>query len=108
MLSAARKRFATGAAGDSQGAFVAEAGGPVRLLRAQAETLAFEDGSFDGVTFTYLLRYVDDPPAVMRELARVLRPGGRIASLEFGVPPAPAARVAWRSYTGVALPLCGR
>ncbi len=41
---------------------------------------------FDALTFTYLLRYVDDPPATMRELARVLRPGARIASLEFGVP----------------------
>jgi demethylmenaquinone methyltransferase / 2-methoxy-6-polyprenyl-1,4-benzoquinol methylase len=78
------------------------------LLLGEAETLPFQDGSFDGITFTYLLRYVDDPRAVMRELARVLRPGGRIASLEFGVPPAAAARAAWRVYTGAALPLCGR
>ena len=51
----------------------------------RAEELPFENGSFDGVTFTYLLRYVDDPAATLRELARVLRPGGRIASLEFFV-----------------------
>ena len=41
------------------------------------------------------------------ELARVLRPGGRIASLEFGVPPAAPARAAWRVYTGLALPALG-
>jgi demethylmenaquinone methyltransferase / 2-methoxy-6-polyprenyl-1,4-benzoquinol methylase len=95
MLAAARRRFA-GRAGD------------VELLQAQAEALPFTAASFDAVTFTYLLRYVDDPAATMRELARVLRPGGRIASLEFGVPPWTPARVAWRAYTAVGLPLLGR
>ena len=56
------------------------------LVRGRAERLPFADGSFDHVSFTYLLRYVDDPPATLRELARVLRPGGRLATLEFGVP----------------------
>src|SRR5262249_54867082 len=46
--------------------------------------------------------------ATMRELARVIRPGGRIASLEFGVPPWPPARAAWRLYTRVGLPILGR
>ena len=44
---------------------------------------------FDALTFTYLLRYVDDPAATVRELARVVRPGGVMASLEFHVPPGP-------------------
>jgi demethylmenaquinone methyltransferase / 2-methoxy-6-polyprenyl-1,4-benzoquinol methylase len=101
MLDAARARFAHGA-----GARTARAS--VELLEAEAEELPFADGSFDALTFTYLLRYVDDPRATMRELARVLRPGGRIASLEFGVPPAYAARVAWRAYTALALPALGR
>src|SRR5437588_794414 len=70
--------------------------------------LPFASASFDAVSFTYLLRYVDDPAATMRELARVLRPGGRIASLEFGVPSSPPARAAWRVYTAVGLPLLGR
>jgi len=56
------------------------------LVRAQGERLPFADESFDHVTFTYLLRNVDDPAATIRELARVLRPGGRVATLEFGVP----------------------
>jgi demethylmenaquinone methyltransferase/2-methoxy-6-polyprenyl-1,4-benzoquinol methylase len=95
MLAAARTRFSR------------EDEGRVRLLEGQAEALPFPDASFDGLTFTYLLRYVDDPRATMRELARVVRPGGRVASLEFGVPPWPPARAAWRLYTAVGLPLLG-
>jgi demethylmenaquinone methyltransferase/2-methoxy-6-polyprenyl-1,4-benzoquinol methylase len=96
MLSAASARFAS--RGDSR----------VELLEGQAEALPFADGSFDALTFTYLLRYVDDPPSTMRELARVVRPGGRVASLEFGVPPLAPARAAWRLYTAVGLPTLGR
>jgi demethylmenaquinone methyltransferase/2-methoxy-6-polyprenyl-1,4-benzoquinol methylase len=80
----------------------------VGVVEGEAEALPFPDASFDAVTFTYLLRYVDDPAATMRELARVLRPGGRIASLEFGVPPWAPARAAWRLYTRVGLPVLGR
>ena len=46
----------------------------------RAEQLPFPDAAFDAVTFTYLLRYVADPAATLRELARVLRPGGTMAS----------------------------
>ena len=58
----------------------------VRLQEGDARDLPFEDGQFDALTFTYLLRYVEDPPATLRELARVVKPGGTIAGLEFGVP----------------------
>jgi demethylmenaquinone methyltransferase/2-methoxy-6-polyprenyl-1,4-benzoquinol methylase len=102
MLAAARARFAARSA--SGGTPAVE----VELIEGQAEALPFADASFDALTFTYLLRYVEDPPATMRELARVLRPGGRMASLEFGVPPWPPARVAWRLYTGIGLPTLGR
>jgi demethylmenaquinone methyltransferase/2-methoxy-6-polyprenyl-1,4-benzoquinol methylase len=94
MLAGARARFA----GDAR----------VELVAGQAERLPFADASFDALSFTYLLRYVDDPAATMRELARVLKPGGRIASLEFGVPPWLPARLAWRLYTAVGLPMLGR
>jgi demethylmenaquinone methyltransferase/2-methoxy-6-polyprenyl-1,4-benzoquinol methylase len=80
----------------------------VELIEGEAERLPFDDASFDALTFTYLLRYVDDPAATVRELARVVRPGGRVASLEFGVPPWPPARAAWRLYTAVGLPTLGR
>ncbi len=96
MLAAARARFAR------------RGGARVELVQGEAEALPFADGAFDALTFTYLLRYVDDPAATMRELARVVRPGGRVASLEFGVPPARAARAAWRLYTAIGLPALGR
>ena len=50
----------------------------------------------------------DDPRATLRELARVLKPGGRLASLEFGLPPRTPARVLWRVYTRIGLPALGR
>jgi demethylmenaquinone methyltransferase/2-methoxy-6-polyprenyl-1,4-benzoquinol methylase len=80
----------------------------VELIEGDADHLPFPDGSFAALTFTYLMRYVDDPAATLRELARVVRPGGTIAGLEFGVPPNPAARALWRLYVGVGLPLAGR
>jgi demethylmenaquinone methyltransferase/2-methoxy-6-polyprenyl-1,4-benzoquinol methylase len=80
----------------------------VTIVRGEAERLPFSDGEFDALTFTYLLRYVDDPAATMRELARVVKPGGQIASLEFGVPPQFPLRLAWRLYTWAGLPLLGR
>jgi demethylmenaquinone methyltransferase/2-methoxy-6-polyprenyl-1,4-benzoquinol methylase len=73
----------------------------------RAEELPFRDASFDALTVTYLLRYVDDPAATLRELARVVRPGGVVASLEFGVPPSPVWRAAWWAYTRVAMPVIG-
>ena len=79
----------------------------VELVRGEAEALPFADGDFDGLTVTYLLRYVDDPGATLAELARVVRPGGTLASLEFGVPPRAPARAAWRLYTGALLPAGG-
>jgi hypothetical protein len=78
------------------------------LVRGRAESLPFPDDSFDHLTFTYLLRYVDDPAATIGELARVVRPGGRILALDFGVPPNPVLRFLWRAYTSFGLPLIGR
>ncbi len=92
MLALARRRFA---------------GADVELLEGSAESLPFESGSFDHLTFTYLLRYVDDPGATLVELARVVRPGGVVASLEFGVP-AGFARPPWELYVRAGLPLAGR
>jgi demethylmenaquinone methyltransferase/2-methoxy-6-polyprenyl-1,4-benzoquinol methylase len=79
----------------------------IELVEGRAEQLPFEDASFDALTFTYLLRYVDDPGATLEELARVIRRGGTIASLEFGVPPGPLPRAAWNLYIRFGLPLAG-
>ncbi|HET7173274.1 MAG TPA: class I SAM-dependent methyltransferase [Nocardioidaceae bacterium] len=81
--------------------------GRIRLVCGNACDLPFGDETFDALTFTYLLRYVDDPAATLRELARVVRPGGAVASLEFGVPGRLVPRAAWRAYTRAGLPLGG-
>lgn len=80
----------------------------VELVAGDAQQLPFGDASFDALTFTYLLRYVDEPAATMRELARVVKSGGTIAGLEFSVPTNSAARLAWETYVSVGLPLAGR
>jgi demethylmenaquinone methyltransferase / 2-methoxy-6-polyprenyl-1,4-benzoquinol methylase len=85
----------------------AGAAGHVALLAGRAEQLPFEDATFDALTFSYLLRYVADPQATLTELARVVRPGGRIASLEFAVPASRLWRVCWNAYTATLLPLAG-
>jgi len=80
----------------------------LRFVRGEAEQLPFADAEFDALSFTYLLRYVDDPAATLRELVRVVKPGGRIAMLEFAVPRAAWARLAWRAHTRLGLPALGR
>ena len=91
MLAVARSRF----------------GDRVELVEASATAIPFADASFDHLTFTYLLRYVDDPAATLAELARVVRPGGTIANLEFCVPRG-IWRPLWDLYVGVGLPALGR
>jgi len=91
MLDVARRRF----------------GDKVELVEASADSLPFANDTFDHLTFTYLLRYVDDPGATLAELSRVVRAGGTVASLEFGVPGG-LARSLWELYVGGVLPLAGR
>jgi demethylmenaquinone methyltransferase/2-methoxy-6-polyprenyl-1,4-benzoquinol methylase len=79
----------------------------IRFVLGQAQALPFPDETFDALTFTYLLRYVDDPAATLRELARALRPGGVMASLEFHVPQDPWVHVGWLGYTHGVMPLVG-
>ena len=78
MLSQGRRNVATAGMSDQ-----------ISLVTGRAEQLPFPDASFDALTFTYLLRYVNDPQATLNELARVLKPGGKMASLEFCVPSRP-------------------
>jgi demethylmenaquinone methyltransferase/2-methoxy-6-polyprenyl-1,4-benzoquinol methylase len=79
----------------------------VNLVEGSADALPFSDASFDALTFTYLLRYVPDPATTLRELARVVKPGGRIAGLEFAVPHG-IWRPFWELYVRVGLPVAGR
>lgn len=84
------------------------ADGTITFVTGEAERLPFADACFDALTFTYLLRYVEDPQATLSELARVVAPGGRIAMVEFAVPDNAALRQLWRVHTRVGLPLIGR
>jgi demethylmenaquinone methyltransferase/2-methoxy-6-polyprenyl-1,4-benzoquinol methylase len=96
MLEEARRRVALAAAAKK-----------VRLQQGDARALPFDDGLFDAVTFTYLLRYVDDPAATLRELVRVVKPGGTVAGLEFGLPSG-VWRPLWELWVRVGLPGAGR
>jgi demethylmenaquinone methyltransferase/2-methoxy-6-polyprenyl-1,4-benzoquinol methylase len=98
MLAGARRALAT----------APQLAARIDLVQSEAERLPFSDGEFDHLTFTYLLRYVDDPGTTLAELARVVKPGGRIACLEFGLPDPPLWRRLWRLYTRVVLPGAGR
>jgi demethylmenaquinone methyltransferase / 2-methoxy-6-polyprenyl-1,4-benzoquinol methylase len=79
----------------------------ITLVEGEADSLPFPDATFDALTFTYLLRYVRDPGATLRELARVVRPGGTVAGLEFALPRG-IWRPFWELYVRVGLPLGGR
>ena len=81
--------------------------GRITLELGRAEALPYQPGCFDAVSFTYLLRYVADPEATLAGLARVIRPGGHMASLDFYVPPKVGWRGAWRGYTRTLLPAAG-
>jgi demethylmenaquinone methyltransferase/2-methoxy-6-polyprenyl-1,4-benzoquinol methylase len=95
MLAAGRERVAHAGLGER-----------IELREARAEDLPFGAAEFDALTFTYLLRYVDDVPATLRELARVVRPGGTVAMLEFGLPRG-GWRPLWELYVRVGLPAAG-
>ena len=95
MLAAGRDRVARSGLSDR-----------IELREGRAEELPFADQEFDAVTFTYLLRYVDDVPATLRELVRVVRPGGTVAMLEFGLPRG-AWRPLWELYVRLGLPAAG-
>jgi demethylmenaquinone methyltransferase/2-methoxy-6-polyprenyl-1,4-benzoquinol methylase len=95
MLGAGRERVARAGSSDR-----------IELREGRAEDLPVADGEFDAVTFTYLLRYVDDVSATLRELVRVVRPGGTVAMLEFGLPRG-VWRPLWELYVRVGLPAAG-
>lgn len=79
----------------------------IELQPGRAEALPYPSESFDAVSFTYLLRYVGDPAATLGELARVIRRGGRMASLDFYVPQDVWWRAPWWAYTRILLPAAG-
>lgn len=78
-----------------------------RFLAADALALPFADGAFDFATVAFGIRNVADPVAGLREMARVVRPGGRIVVLEFSKPRVPLLGSAYQLYFRRVLPRLG-
>lgn len=93
MLHEARKRFA---------------GRPVHWQVCDANRLPFADNVFESVTFGYLLRNVDDAVMVLREVRRVLKPGGRVVCLDTTPPARNLLYPFIRFYLAYIIPMLGR
>jgi demethylmenaquinone methyltransferase/2-methoxy-6-polyprenyl-1,4-benzoquinol methylase len=118
-LAAARARRGAGRVigVDFAGAMLARAaekagstglGRRVRLVRGDATAIPLPDNAVDGATIAFGIRNVSRPEAACRELLRTLRPGGRLAILEFGLPVVPAVRPLYLWYFRHVLPRIGR
>jgi len=77
------------------------------LQLGDAQSLPFPDASFDAVTISFGIRNVPDAPLALREMARVLKPGGRLLVLEFSLPANAAARAFYLAYFRHVLPTIG-
>lgn len=82
--------------------------GNVSYAQVDAETLPFEDNSFDCVTMAFGLRNVTNKDNALASICRVLKPGGRALILEFSKPVLPLLSKAYDAYSFSALPLMGK
>ena len=92
MLDCARKRHS---------------GSAIRFDWADVQKLSFEDGSFDRASISFGIRNVQDPLAALKELGRVVCPGGQVLILEFGQPSYPVFSSFYRFYSEKILPQIG-
>ena len=82
--------------------------GRVDYVQANAEALPFPDNYFNAVSIAFGLRNVTDKDLALREMTRVLKPGGKLLILEFSKPVHPLLNKAYDTYSFTALPLMGR
>ncbi|SFR59858.1 demethylmenaquinone methyltransferase [Marinobacter daqiaonensis] len=82
--------------------------GNIEYVQADAERLPFPDNSFNAVSIAFGLRNVTDKDQALRDMTRVLRPGGKLMVLEFSKPTNPLLSKAYDAYSFNALPLMGR
>jgi demethylmenaquinone methyltransferase/2-methoxy-6-polyprenyl-1,4-benzoquinol methylase len=82
--------------------------GRIRLVRGDATRIPLVDASCDGATIGFGIRNVAEPERALAELSRVLRPGARLAILEFGQPRIPGVRTLYSWYFRYLLPAIGR
>ena len=80
----------------------------LEFVHGNAMDLDFEDGSFDAVTISWGLRNIPDPALALREMARVVRPRGRLVILEFSTPPSRAFRSLYNVYQKTVMPTMAR
>jgi demethylmenaquinone methyltransferase/2-methoxy-6-polyprenyl-1,4-benzoquinol methylase len=83
-------------------------GGRIRLVRGDATAIPLRDGTCDGATIGFGIRNVQQPERALEEVARVLKPGARLAVLEFGQPRIPGIRGLYNWYFRSVLPQIGR
>lgn len=82
--------------------------GQVEYVQADAERLPFADNDFNIVTIAFGLRNVTDKDAALREMQRVLKPGGRALVLEFSKPAPPLLATLYDRYSFTVLPAMGK
>ena len=80
----------------------------IEFVHGNAMALDFEDGSFDAVTISWGLRNIPDPQLALREMARVVRPRGRLVVLEFSTPPSRVFRSMYNVYQSTVMPAIAR
>ncbi|MBA2258483.1 MAG: bifunctional demethylmenaquinone methyltransferase/2-methoxy-6-polyprenyl-1,4-benzoquinol methylase UbiE [Acidobacteria bacterium] len=86
----------------------AQLGRRIHLVRGDAAVIPLADATCDAATIAFGIRNVSEPERALAELARVLRPGARLAILEFGQPRIPGIRTLYSWYFRYLLPAVGR
>ena len=82
--------------------------GNIRFVQANAEQLPFPDHYFDVITIAFGLRNVTDKDKALRDMTRILKPGGRLLVLEFSKPTNPVMSKVYDAYSFSALPMMGK